>query len=111
MHASIPQSRRSVPLWLSAVVWLSAFFSPTAYFLLLLLANKYQVPIVPPILAESLLILIPAFALLVCGYVVWLRSKTVARKIGWMLFTLLAMLLQLAILAVIIRAILIVTIG
>jgi hypothetical protein len=93
------------------VVWLSAFFSPTAYFLLLLLANKYQVPILPPILAESLLILIPAVALLVCGYVVWLHSKTVARKIGWMLFTLLAMLLQLAILAVIIRAILIVTIG
>lgn len=111
MNASIPQSRRSLPVWLSVVVWLSAFLSPTAYFLLMLLANKFQIPSLPAKFVGSLLILIPAVALLICESVVWSCSKTVARKIGWMLFTFLAMLLQLAILAVIIRAILIVTIG
>lgn len=110
MHASIPQPRRSLPAWLSAV-WLSAFFSPTAYFLLLIFVNKSQVPTPPPIVLESLFFLVPPVALLVCGYVVWLTKTTVARKIAWMLFTLLAMLLQLGVLIVILRAILITTIA
>ncbi len=110
MNASIPQPRRSLPVWLSTVVWLSAFLSPTAYFLLLLLANKFQINL-PGTFVWSLFFLIPVVALLICESVVWSCSKTVGRKIGWMLFTLLAMLLQFAIILAILRTILVTTIG
>jgi hypothetical protein len=92
MPALIPLSRRSL------AVWLSAFFSPTVYFLLLLLADRFHVPSPPDIFVASLFYLIPPVALLVCGSVVWLSSMTVAPRIGWMLFTLFAMLLQIGIL-------------
>jgi hypothetical protein len=114
MNASIPQSRRSLPCWLGVVVWLSAFLSPTAYFLLILLANQSQMPRLPATLATlvwALLLFIPVIALLVCESVVWSCSKTVGRKIGWMLFTLAAMLLQFGIILVILRAILVTAIG
>ena len=110
MNASIPQPRRSLSVWLSTVVWLSAFLSPTACFLLLLLASKFQVN-VPETVAWSVFFLIPALALLVCEWVVWSCSKTVGRKVGWMLFTLLAMLLQFGIILLILRAILVTMIG
>ena len=111
MNASIAQSLRSLPVWLSAVVWLSAFLTPTAYFLLILLASKFQIPSPPQTLVWSLFFLIPMVALLICESVVWSCSKTVGRKIGWMLFTLLAMLLQFAIILAILRAILVAAIG
>jgi hypothetical protein len=110
MNASIPQPRRSLSVWLSTVVWLAAFVSPTAYFLLLLLANKLQIN-VPETFAWSLFFLIPVVALLICESVVWSCSKTVGRKIGWILFTLLAMLLQFAIILAILRAIIVAAIG
>jgi hypothetical protein len=110
MNASIPQSPRSRSVWLSVVVWLSAFLSPTAY-LLILLANTLQIPSPPATFVWSLFFLIPVVALLVCESVVWSCSKTVGRKIGWMLFTLLAMLLQFAIILVILRVILVTAIG
>jgi hypothetical protein len=111
MNASIPQSRRSLPVWLSVVVWLSAFLSPTVCFLLLLLANKFHIPSLPATLVWSLIFLVPAVALLICESVVWFCSKTVGRKIGWMLFTLIAMLLQFGSILVILRAILVTAIG
>ena len=111
MNASIPQSQRSLPVWLSVVVWLSAFLSPTAYFLLMLLGNKFQIPSLPAKLVWSLFFLIPAVALLICESVVWSCSKTVGRKLGWMLFTLLAMLLQFGIILVILRMIIVTAIG
>ena len=111
MNGSIPQPRRSLPIWLSTVVWLSAFLSPTAYFLLLLLASKFRIPKLPEIFIWSLFFLIPVVALLICEAVVWSCSKTVGRKIGWMLFTLLAMLLQFAIMLAILRAIIVTAIG
>ena len=111
MNGSIPQPRRSLPLWVSTVVWLSAFLSPTAYFLLLLRASKFQIPKLPEIFVWSLFFLIPVVALLICEAVVWSCSKTVGRKIGWMLFTLLAMLLQFAIMLAILRAIIVTAIG
>jgi hypothetical protein len=111
MIASIPQSRRNRPVWLSVVVWLSAFLSPTAYFLLMLLANKFQIPSLPAKLVWSLFFLIPAVALLICESVVWSCSKTVGCKIGWMLFTLLAMLLQFGIVLGILRMIIVTAIG
>jgi len=89
---------------------LSAFLSPTAYFFLMLLANKFQINL-PKTFALSLFFLMPVVALLICESVVWSCSKTVGRRIGWMLFTLLAMLLQFAIILAILRAILVTTIG
>ena len=65
----------------------------------------------PETFAWSLLFLIPLLALLICESVVWSCSKTVGGRIGWMLFTLLAMLLQFAILLVILRTILVVAIS
>ena len=110
MNASIPQPRRSLAVWLSTVVWLSAFLSPTVYFLLLLLASKFQIN-VPETFAWSLFFLIPVVTLLICESVVWSCSKTVGRKIGWMLFTLIAMLLQFGIILVILRTIIVMAIG
>jgi hypothetical protein len=111
MNASIPQPKPSLPVWLSVLVWLSAFLSPTACFLLLLLANKLQIPRLPATLVWSLLFLVPAGALLICESVVWSCGKTVGRRVGWMLFTLLAMLLQFGIILVILRVILVTAIG
>jgi hypothetical protein len=111
MNASIAHWRRSLPVWLSVVVWLSAFLSPTAYFLLMLLANKLQSPSLPAKLVWSLFLLIPAVALFICDWVVWSCSTTVGCRIGWMLFTLLAMLLQFGIILVILRMIVVTAIG
>ena len=104
MIVSISQSLRGLPVWLSAVVWLSAFLSPTAYFLLLLLANRFQIN-VPDTFAGSLFFLIPVVALFICEWVVWSCSKTVGRRIGWMVLTLVGMLLQFGVILVILRAI------
>ena len=90
---------------------MSAFLSPTAYFLLMLLANKFQIPSLPATFVWPLFLFIPVVALLICESVVWSCSKTVGRKIGWMLLTLLAMLLQFAIILAILRAIIITAIA
>ena len=110
MNASIPQSRRGLTAWLSTVVWLCAFLGPTVYFLLLLLANKFQIHL-PQTFTLSLLFLLPVVALLICERAVWSCSETVRCRIGWMLFTLLAMLLQCAIILAILRVILVAAIG
>jgi len=110
MNALISPSRRSPPFSLGVIVWLSAFLSPGACFLLLLLASKFQIEL-PKTLTLSLFFLVPVVALLVCESVVWSCSKTVGRKIGWMLFTLLAMLLQVAIILAILRMILVAAIA
>jgi hypothetical protein len=89
---------------------LSAFLSPTACFLLLLLASTLQINL-PETFVWSLFFVIPVVALLICESVVWSCSKTVGRKIGWMLFTLLAMLLQFAIILAILRTIIVMAIG
>ena len=73
---------------------------------MLLLASRFQIKL-PETFALSLFFVIPVVALLICESVVWSCSKTMGRKIGWMLFTLLAMLLQFGIILVILRAILV----
>ena len=78
---------------------------------MLLLASKFQIPKLPATFVWSLFFLIPVVALLICESVVWSRSRTVGGKIGWMVFTLLAMLLQFRIILVILRAILVTRIG
>jgi len=100
-----------MPPALSVAVWLSAFLSPTAYFLLILLAAKSNAPNLPETLVWTLFILVPASALFICEWVAWSCSMTFGRKIGWMLFTLLAILLQFAIILAILRMILVVAIG
>ena len=110
MNVSISQPQRSLPVWFSAGVWLAAFLSPAAYFLLLLLASNFQINL-PETVAWSLFFLIPVVALLICESVAWSFIKTVCRKIGWMLFTLLAMLLEFGIILMILRAILVTRIG
>ncbi|HKQ37777.1 MAG TPA: hypothetical protein VJ063_06840 [Verrucomicrobiae bacterium] len=107
MNASVPQSRQPFPVWVSTVVWLSAFLSPTVYFLLLLLARKFQILNLPATFVGALFFVIPVVALLICESVVWMHTKTLARKIVWMVVTLLGMLLQFAFLVAILRAILI----
>jgi hypothetical protein len=110
MNASLPQTRPGLSPWVNTAVWLVAFLSPTACLLLLLIASKLQVHL-PETLAGALLLLVPVLALLVCESVVWTSTKTLGRRLGWMLFTLMAMLLQLAVLLVILRAILVTAIG
>jgi hypothetical protein len=110
MNTSISQSRRGRPAWSSAVIWLAAFLSPTAYFLLLVLASTFSFPRLPDTFVW-LLFLLPVFALLICESVVWSRMRTVGGKVSAMFFTLLAMLLQCGILLVIVRAILVTRIG
>ena len=100
------QALISLPLGRRLTVWFLAFFSPTAYLLLLLLAGGSIPDLFKPVVG-ILFFLIPVVALLVCESVVWWSNITVAWKICWMLFTLLAMLLQFGIVAVIIRSILV----
>ena len=92
MRASIPLPRRSL------MIWRAAFFSPIAYFVLLLIADMFHVPSPPEFLVASLFYLIPAVALIVCEYVIWTSGLIPARKWTWMLFTLFAVLIQTAIL-------------
>ena len=86
----------------SLTIWLSAFFSPTVYFLLLLFADRFHFAAPPEIVVASLFFLIPLVALVVCESMVWSSRMTVARKVGWMLITLVAMLLQFGILLAIV---------
>jgi hypothetical protein len=98
MRALIPLPRQSLS------VWVAAFFSPTAYFLVLLLADTLGVPSPPESFVASLFYLLPAVALLVCGSLVWWSSMTVPRKIRWLLLTLFAILLQTGVLLAILIA-------
>jgi len=111
MNALIAQPRRSLPVWFSVGGWLSVFLCPSGYFLLILLADRFHIPSPPETLVWSLFFLIPLVALVICESVVWLSSKTLGRKIGWMDFTLLAMLLQSGIIVDVLRAILVARIG
>src|SRR5262245_31652876 len=92
-------------------LWLSAFISPTVYFLLLLLASRSAVAGPLAALLVWLLFVVPVVALLVCEWAVWRSEMTVVWKIGWMLFTLVAMLFQTGVLLACIRAILVTAIG
>jgi hypothetical protein len=103
MRTSIPIPQRKLGLWLLA------FFSPTLYFLLLLLGDRFHVTPPPEKIVGLLFYVIPLVALLVCERAVWLSDvmtgRKVGRKVGWMLLTLLAMLLQFGvILAIIVSA-------
>jgi chromate transport protein ChrA len=100
-----------MPAWLGVLAGLAAFVSPAAYFLLLLLAERFHIPAPPLPVVWSLFFLIPVVALVVCGAVVWgLTRKTLAR-IGWLSFTLIAMAMQLGAILCVLRAIIVARIG
>ena len=101
-EGTLPNSGKSIS---TLALWLCAFFSPTAYCLLLLCANRIHVAAPPHVAVASLFFLIPVVALFVCGYVVWRSSKTITRRIGWMVFTIVGILLQVGVLLVIIIAV------
>ncbi|HMJ92391.1 MAG TPA: hypothetical protein VK530_21390 [Candidatus Acidoferrum sp.] len=82
----------------SLALWFCAFCSPTAYCLLLLGVHRLQLHPPPAIVIVLLFFLISVVALLVCERVAWSSSQTRARRIAWMLFTLVAMLLQVGVL-------------
>jgi hypothetical protein len=102
MGTLITQYLRSLPVRLSAAIWLAAFLAPTGYFLLLIIADRLQVPAVPERLVISLFCLTPFVALLACGTVVWLSKLTARWRVGWLVLTVLGMLFQVGILFVIV---------
>ena len=102
MRVLVPQRPGSLPAWLSVAVWLAAFLSPTAYFLLLMVCDRLQVPPPPEALIVALFCLIPVVALVVCGAAVWLTKLRLGWRVGWLAMTVLAMALQVGVLLVII---------
>lgn len=102
MRALIAQNQRNAPVWRSVAIWLAAFLSPTGYFLLLVMADKWHVVATPESLVVSLFCLIPIVGLLVCGRVAWLSKLNLRWRVGWLVVTVLAMLVQCSVLLVII---------
>src|SRR5688572_18870824 len=102
MRAVIPQNPRSGPVWLSAAIWLAVFLSPTGYFLLLMIADSWQLPAPPESLVVALFCLIPVVALLVCGRLAWMSKLNPRWRVGWLVLTVLGMLLQFGVLFVIV---------
>ena len=102
MLASIPQSLRTLP------VWLAAFFSPTIYFFSFLFANRFHLaPGLPPSFYVTLFFLVLFGALLFCVGTLWAANMTLARKIGLAAFTSLGLLFQFGVIVVVLRVILI----
>ena len=102
MRGLTAQPLRNLPPWLSAAVWLAVLLSPTGFVLLVMIADRLQVPAPPESVVVSLFCIIPVVALLVCGMVAWLSKLNVRWRVGWLVLTLLAMLLQVGVLFVII---------
>ena len=111
MSASISQPRRSVPVWLGGVVWLGAFFSPTAYFLLVLFADAHHIPGLSIAIPLALFCVIPFVALIICGFAVWLSSRKLLVRLACLLFTLMAMVIQVGFILFVLRAIIVARIG
>lgn len=89
----------------SVTAWLGAFVSPTVYFLVLMIADRFHVPRnLPEGFIASLFYLVPLLALLICVSVVWRSGTTVPCKIAWMVLTLFAMVIQFCVILAIIVA-------
>ena len=90
---------------------MAAFFSPTAYWLLMLLADGYHIPLPPGVIVWSLFLLILVVALVVGGAVAWRSSPRILVRIGWLVFTLAAMVVQCGFILYVLRAIMVARIG
>ena len=88
--------------------WLAAFFSPTLYLFLLALADRSGFRAWPEkwvaALFAALFVLVPIFGLSICCALVWRSASTKPRRIGWLIFTFVAMAFQCGILFLIIVA-------
>ena len=105
MRALNPHHSQSLPAWLIVPVWLAVFLSPTAYILSLVLMSRLQIA-APEGLVVLLFYLVPIVALIACGTLVWRSKFTLGWRMGGLLLTVLAMLLQCGVwLIVIARAI------
>ncbi|HVT30131.1 MAG TPA: glycosyltransferase family A protein [Lacipirellulaceae bacterium] len=101
-----------VPLYGKLLGWLLAFFSPTAYFLVLLFVARHPMPYrLPETLVAALFCLIPVVALLTCEALVWSARMRVRWKIAALVLTLSASVLQAVVLVVVLRIILITAIA
>ena len=90
---------------------MGAFFSPTAYFLLILFADAHHIPGPSIAVIWALFCLIPIVALVICGSVVWVLGKRLLVRIAWLLFTLIGMIIQVGFILIVLRAIIVARIG
>ncbi len=104
MTATSIRPHRSLPKSLRVGVWLCAFISPTAYFLLLLGVDRFGVQGPPEAVVWSLFSIISLVGLLVGGCVAWFSTMSFALRISAILGTFLGMLLQFGIIIFIIAA-------
>jgi hypothetical protein len=79
-----------------------AFLSPTGYVLAVIALSRLQMPAPPAWFVVALFCLIPLAALLVCSTVAWLSQVRHGWRVGWLVLTIFAMLLQCGFLAVLI---------
>jgi hypothetical protein len=86
------------------VVWVSAFFSPTIYYLFLMAVGASRLPAPPESVVAGLFFLTPVAALVVCETVVWRSTLTTRNKVLWTLFTLVGIAAQFAVAVLVIQA-------
>ena len=79
-----------------------AFLSPTGYVLAVTTLSRLQMPAPPAWFVVALFCLIPLAAPLVCSTVAWLSQVRRGWRVGWLVLTILAMLLQVGLLVVLI---------
>ncbi|MEM6884555.1 MAG: hypothetical protein AAF571_05935 [Verrucomicrobiota bacterium] len=97
--------RISLPLSpAQSTAWLASFFSPTIYFVLLLIAERLEINPIPENIVILLFCLIPVVALLICEYLVWLASRDGNRLTTWMWFTMLGLVFQFGVIIAIVVA-------
>ncbi len=94
MRALNPHHSQSLPVWLRVPIWLAVFLSPTAYILLLVLMSRLQIAAPREGLVVLLFCLVPIVALIACVTLVWRSKFTLGWRVGGLLLTVLAMLLQ-----------------
>jgi hypothetical protein len=100
--ASLFHRLRTLPVWVTVALWLAVLLSPTGCFLALMVADRLHVRALPEGFVITLFCLIPLVALLVCCTLVWTSKVTRSWRAAWMVLTILAWLLECALLFVII---------
>jgi hypothetical protein len=85
MSIRLLRDRERLPVWFAVPVWLIAFLSPTAYFELLVLADRHIISTPPSVVVWAIFYLIFVIALLLCGAVSWHSSKKSSIRVGWFL--------------------------
>ena len=102
MRAQVAGPLRALSPWAKGVVWTAAFFSPTAYFLLLIIADRLHVPAPPDVLVVAMFCLMPVVALWVCCTMVWQATQGTGQRVAWLTLTVIGLALQVGALFVII---------